>query len=931
MHFYEKGGTEMRRSIISVLLVLILLVAVSAFAVEASEVTKITYEQAVETAGGEGGTLHFWCDACGKNEDWTAASVSNKKFTPGTGHAYVPSTSSLSDSTALNPSNFQTVNGKLCLYLKGDVLYTGTTRMFQLYTTTDDAIAAGADRSQLNLMGTGTIKSTGEMSSGTTALITATTNTSTKFNEFVMYGGTIDCSQGSNSSGATVFYANGTTSTAATRNDSFVMKGGTIKGGSSGGFGGTLYLKYTCDFEMTGGTIIGGTTTGQAGGVLYMSEYNSGLTHTFTMTGGTIKDGKVEHTVESKNAMGGNLFFEGIDVTISGDAKIQNGKAETSEADARGGNIYITGTCNLEISGTAEISGGHATTTKNSTSVASQGGNILTQSNVTTTISGNPVIKDGHTTVKNNSDCHGGNLYTFGTVTMSGGTIQDGYTYRTSNSSYTSAKNRGGNVYVAGKTFTMTGGVIEKTDESTLTNQCNRGGNVYVAADFVLNGADAVIRGGEATRGANVAVASGKTMTVSNGTISGGTSSYGRGIFVEGEVTLAGGSVENNRAHGIYILNRKATTIADGTETVATGKLTITNGFTGTVYLRANSDTKSDDTTTYEDSVAFVADNKLSSTLAVSDGYVAGGKVFAYYGGTYYPIVGSGTELVVAEAVIYDGESTVSIPETAQAAMSAQIGNQQYVKLFNAPNAELSLTQDVTVDFNGNNATVTRNGYTLTGMDSQTDDYTEDGAAKVAFSEIPTVNNEVELTVDKEGEPVTGTRKYLALANQDGTYSFHRYYLSMDKAGLRTSDNDGIKGPGIAFSAVFRGDEAVKNAITAYGVEFDVAGNKTAFAYSDAFVATERNEGKLLAVHGLMNETHQSTEVSAKAYIKVGEDTIYSTNAASNNLKALVETYAASYNSGDLATAFIAPYEAMIAKYGDAMRLLQWKIDKEVA
>jgi len=173
---------------------------------------------------------------------------------------------------------------------------------------------------------------------------------------------------------------------------------------------------------------------------------------------------------------------------------------------------------------------------------------------------------------------------------------------------------------------------------------------------------------------------------------------------------------------------------------------------------------------------------------------------------------------------------------------------------------------------------------------------------------------------------VTGTRKYLALENGDGTYSFHRYYLSMDKAGLRTSDNDGIKGPGIAFSAVFRGDEAVKNAITAYGVEFDVAGNKTAFAYSDAFVATERNEGKLLAVHGLMNETHQSTEVSAKAYIKVGEDTIYSTNAASNNLKALVEGYVGQYNAGTLAAAFRAPIAAMMEKYGEAMRALQWAV-----
>jgi len=272
----------MKRSVLSVLLVLILLVAVSAFAVQAEDVTKITYEEAVITAGGvEGGTLNFWCEACQDNVDWTPAAVSNKKFTPATGHGYVPSTSKLSDSTALNPSNFTNVNGKLCVYLKGDVLYTGTTRMFQLYSKNSTATNC-----QLNIMGTGTIKSTGVMSTATTALILATTNTSGGTNEFVMYGGTIDCSASSNSaSGATVFCANGTTTTE--RTDRFIMKDGTIKGGSSESGGSTLKFNYTGEFEMTGGEIIGSTSESNVGGAIYMVAL-ADAKRPFTMSGGTI-------------------------------------------------------------------------------------------------------------------------------------------------------------------------------------------------------------------------------------------------------------------------------------------------------------------------------------------------------------------------------------------------------------------------------------------------------------------------------------------------------------------------------------------------------------------------------------------------------------------------------------------------------------------
>ena len=70
-------------------------------------------------------------------------------------------------------------------------------------------------------------------------------------------------------------------------------------------------------------------------------------------------------------------------------------------------------------------------------------------------------------------------------------------------------------------------------------------------------------------------------------------------------------------------------------------------------------------------------------------------------------------------------------------------------------------------------------------MDAATNDYDDADAAKVTLNGTVNVNNVVNLIING----VSGQRKYVALQNTDGTYSFHRYYISMRNVGLRVTED----------------------------------------------------------------------------------------------------------------------------------------------
>lgn len=884
----------MKKRILSLLLVLILLVTVSVFAVEAADEEPIAFDEA---NADENGDLKAYCEACGGNVTWNVASVDGNGVLQIGSHSYVPSTST--GDAVWTTLKYEVVGARRCLYLNGDVVHSSsaTQAMFRLYTANTTATNC-----ILNIMGTGTITNNSAYQVAESS--TNSSATDGGVNKLIVRGGTIDCTNCTATS--PVFYADATRAPYST----FDMRDGVVKGAKLSKMGGALRIYAGGTFTMSGGEIIGNACTSSGAGTIYMNGTSSART-TFTMTGGTIRDGSITST--SGNVTGGNIYFEYCDAEISGEAKIQNGSVTTtgSSKTARGGNIFATSSSTLLISGNAEISGGWA---KAASSYA-YGGNILTQSTVPLTISGG-IIKNGYTSVGGNLDTHGGNLYTFGSVTMTDGTIQDGYTVRYDTNSYTSAKNRGGNVYVGGSTFSMSGGTIQV--DTWDGRQAGRGGNVCVAGTFNVSGS-ATIQNGNATRGANIYVASGKTLNVSGGTIQYGSGTYGGNVFTGGTLTLSGGTIADGVASNSDNTAYGPDVVVSNDSTDGVGKLTVANGFTGTVKA-------------YFVGTDVLSGNVISSTLGAASSYTNAGNVLATISDVEYPVVGSGDNLVLAEAASFNGNEIVKYYATVEDASTAigAVGDgyqTQYVQLL-LP-ATFELTQKTIVDFNGQDAEVTGGAY-LIGMDSKTDTYVDNGAAEVTINDGYHLDNIANLTISGKGN---GTRKYLALDNGDDTYSFHRYYLTIDGAGLRYNAN----GPGLLYSAAFKGDAVVAEAINnsgegyGYGIDYfigedfftgvDFIGNGVTFA-TDGQLQT----GKKVAFSGFMTEEGAEDDgagtyladiqITGKAYIEINGEKVYCSNPDTNSLQDVVRVY---YSSNDAAIV------DMKEKYGTVFsEILKW-------
>ena len=144
-----------------------------------------------------------------------------------------------------------------------------------------------------------------------------------------------------------------------------------------------------------------------------------------------------------------------------------------------------------------------------------------------------------------------------------------------------------------------------------------------------------------------------------------------------------------------------------------------------------------------------------------------------------------------------------------------------YIKLLDNTDEAITVSKNVYLDLNGCDITgqVTVNANAnLYCMDSQTDNYdsTDVDCGKltnvaqgsvvkaVPFGSVSAVGNEDKVRAG-----------YMMLTNEDGV-SFHRYYQDVSYYNLQTT------GAGMYFTAVFYGDEAIKQAITEKG-RFGVA------------------------------------------------------------------------------------------------------------
>lgn len=218
-------------------------------------------------------------------------------------------------------------------------------------------------------------------------------------------------------------------------------------------FGSAVRINTECIFNMYGGEIIGGTvigsmdedekkTTGGYGGTIQVSG-------TFNMYDGVIRDGKA---LRYKKKDGNYTCGNGGNIHLGTNAvfNMYGGEILKGIAESAGGNVYMSKNVVVNISG-GTISGGSVV------SKGKYGGNIYVNANSQLLNITGGAIKHGKAWGA------GGNIALYAAMNMSGGTITGGSSLK--GSTYAEAvrneESPHHNVYCAGGTFDMSGGLID--------------------------------------------------------------------------------------------------------------------------------------------------------------------------------------------------------------------------------------------------------------------------------------------------------------------------------------------------------------------------------------------------------------------------------------------------------------------------------------
>ena len=138
---------------------------------------------------------------------------------------------------------------------------------------------------------------------------------------------------------------------------------------------------------------------------------------------------------------------------------------------------------------------------------------------------------------------------------------------------------------------------------------------------------------------------------------------------------------------------------------------------------------------------------------------------------------------------------------------SAVISGGAFIKIAN-DGFNFTLPVDAVVDINGMTGTITlANGVVLSILDTESNDYSDTNLGRLTVDGSATVARQCSyLTED------SGYRHYLAIQNEDGSWSAHRYYLGITYKGV----NPGHKGIGV--KATFAATPTLQALITEKGI-----------------------------------------------------------------------------------------------------------------
>ena len=270
------------------------------------------------------------------------------------------------------------------------------------------------------------------------------------------------------------------------------------------------------------------------------------------------------------------------DGIISGGTAWIHGK---TDGFSKGGNIYNAANAVFTLYD-GVITGGTVSTGAN-VEAGSMGGNIYGDAGSTINIKGGAVVsgyatKGGSYTNTANRLIYGGNISSYGTVNISGGTVTGGKLSLSYTNQY-AARNlylHGGNIAVlTGGKLNVSGGVISdglitgtRTNLSAVANAYGRGANIY------LSGASATISGGSITGGRIAMTAIG---TATGTTVPANAKAFGASIYItKGTMDITGGRISGGTVDSVAQASENSTSTGKATVSAYGGNFYITDGAT---------------------------------------------------------------------------------------------------------------------------------------------------------------------------------------------------------------------------------------------------------------------------------------------------------------------------------------------------------------
>lgn len=629
-----------------------------------------------------------------------------------------------------------------------------------------------------------------------------------------------------------------------------IVNAGKIENGVATGNGGNAYTYNSSKIEITGGEISGGKATN--GGNIYSTHTNMTATRKLTISGTTVSNG----TAEEK---GGNLY-----IAKFGIVKLENVTCDNGSAKDSGSNVYMEGNFDVTFTGgTYSVAEGgrkytytypeSSTATEEekaayleqvaiyglnnaSTKLVSEGGKRLDGNG------GNICIAWGNNKVTETTDSETGETVTQttpnstkinGTVITGGNAVNGGALY-VGNANVTienmTAKSCGG---ANGRVLHVAKAGVVTLKDSTLVNWGTQGSTVYNSGSLTLVGEVKLDKEFNATERKN------GTAAVTTGMVLGAVENENAIIDFSGLTAVVNREEEGMPTVFGISMTRYGAVAEDDTKLAAAGKLA-----TGI------NDTNRD----------FITLNNTGFALTETDG-----------------------DLYMNDATIQgikaDGAITNGGADFAEITANHKDGVLYYIVNENLENAgELGVS--IILDLNGktvSGASVAA-GYTLQLMDNRNDGYDADKCGKI------TVTGDIEPITHII--PVAGNRHYVALPNEDGSWSAHRYLAYTPSISFAPGAD------ALGFNASFRGDTALQAQLTGYGFQMSVNdGAVKVYTKTDPF-KNPAHTTLSLRVKNILANNGGEAKITGNAILvfQINGETVYAdTSANSTTMKETVK------------------------------------------